>query len=171
MTIYLAEVTMESLLPARGPMVYPSGLRDKDKGHVIYGPKSSTEPTLLIVDPIKDEDGNVILTGYYSLHLSYDRTTLSLIQSDKIIAIIPVFKIEEDKSKIQQQPMDKKSQKKLDKEKKKQEKKNKKLIKQGKIPLEPTVYNNASLEYDVEGDYYLIKYERGNIKAWGTFKL
>ena len=123
MPIYLAEVTLEKMLPPRGAGAYRSGLEDKDRADFIYGPKSSNEPTLAIIDPICDDDGNVILSGYYELKLSYDRTTLILSQSQKIIATIPVFKIEEDKTQIEQQPMDKKSQKKYDKEKKKQAKK------------------------------------------------
>ena len=170
MAIYLAEVTLEKMLPPRGASTYSSGLEDRNKAEFIYGPKSSNEPTLIIVDPICDDDGNVILSGYYELKLSADRTILILSQSQKVVATIPVFKIEEDKSQTEQQPMNKKSQRKFDKEQKKQAKKNKKLIKQGKIPSEPQIYNNATIEYDVKGDYYLIKYECGKIRAWGAVK-
>ena len=66
--------------------------------------------------------------------------------------------------------MDKTSLRKLQKEQKKQADKNKKLIKEGKMPEEPEIYSHASIEYDIEGDYYLVKYERGNIRAWGALK-
>ena len=171
MDIYIAEVTLEDLLPKRGASVYASGLQEKDKGQVKYGPKSSSEPILSIIDPIFDGDRNVIPPGYYELQLSADRSLLTLAQGQKQIAIIPVFKLEEDKSQIKQTPIDKKSQRKFDKEQKKQDKKNKKLIKEGKIPPEPIIYNNASIEYDVKGDYYLIKYERERIRAWGALKI
>lgn len=171
MTIYLAEVTLEDLLPKRGASVYSSGLQEKDKGQVKYGPSSNTEPTLAIIDPIFDKDRNVIYPGYYELKLSEDRNFLTLSQSRKLIATIPVFKLEEDKSEITPAPMDRKSQRKFDKEQKKKDKKNKKLIKEGKIPEEPIIYNNATIEYDFNGDYYLIKYERERIRAWGALKL
>jgi len=59
---------------------------------------------------------------------------------------------------------------KFNKEQKKKAKETKKAIKQGKIPEAPQEYNNATIEYDNEGEYYLIKYERGNIRAWGAIK-
>ena len=37
-------------------------------------------------------------------------------------------------------------------------------------PDEPKVYMDATIEYNPNGDYYLIKYERGTIKAWGAIK-
>lgn len=162
---------LNKLLPPRGPVIYPSGLSDDDKGHIKYGPKSTDQPNLIIVNPITDGDYNLIMPGYYELILSYDRQILLLVQSGKIIATFPVFKIEEDKEQEEPtQPMDNKSQKKFDKEQKKKEKQNKKLIKEGKIPEEPQIYNNASIEYDEKGNYYLIKYERGRIRAWGAIK-
>ncbi|MFA7659027.1 MAG: hypothetical protein WCY19_06315 [Candidatus Gastranaerophilaceae bacterium] len=173
MAIYLAQVkTLNELLPSRGPSTYSAGIQDKDKGYAKYGPKSSTNPNLLIVNPIYDDDRNVIMPGFYELILSADRTMLILEQSGQVVATFPVFKIEEDKSQEQvSQPMDNKSQKKFDKNQKKQVKKNKKLVKQGKIPDgEPEIYTNATVQYDDKGDYYLIKYERGKIRAWGAIK-
>lgn len=163
---------MNKLLPPRGPMVYPSGLKEQDKGNVRFGPKSTDYPNLIIVNPISDDDGNIILPGYYELVLSYDRTMLSLMQAGKEIAKVPVFKIDIDKNQEQKsQPMDSKSQKAFVKAQKKKENQRKKLIKQGKIPdVEESVYSNASIEYVADGDYYLIKYERGKIRAWGAIK-
>lgn len=172
MGIEIAQVkTISELLPKRGAEVYSAGINDSDKASSRYGPKSSDQPNLIIINPIYDSDGNVIMPGYYELILSTDRQILILAQSQKITATFPVFKLEEDKSKTQTaQPMDKKSLRKLQKEQKKQADKNKKLIKEGKIPEEPEIYSNASIEYDIEGDYYLVKYERGNIRAWGALK-
>lgn len=162
----------EKLLPPRGPNVYPSGLKDADKGYVKYGPPSSDQPSLLISELLMDDDGNTIAPGYYELALSADRQTLLLTQSQKLIATIPVFKVEEDKSQAEAiQPRTKKEQKKIDKKKNKEAKRIKKLIKNGEMTDAPAVYNNATIEYQSEGDYYLIKYERGRIQAWGAIKL
>lgn len=171
MVIYLAELTLEDLLPRRGTPVYPSGLEEKDKGHVKYGPPSAKEPVLSIVNPIFDEDRNVIYPGFYKLHLSTDRNFLILIQGRQEIAIIPVFKLEEDKSEIEPIPTDKKSQREFDKKQKKLAEKKKKAIREGKIPEEPIIYSNATIEYDIKGDYYLIKYELERIRAWGALKI
>jgi hypothetical protein len=163
--------TINELLPQRGEAIYPSGLTDSDNTIYRYGPKSSDEPNLIIVNPIYDSDGNIIMPGYYELMLSQDRQFLILTQSQKIVAIFPVFKIQEDKTQEPlSQPMNKKSLNKIQKEQIKKDKKNKKLIKEGKITEEPEIYTNASIEYDNKGDYYLVKYERGNIRAWGALK-
>lgn len=167
------QVLMQNrLLPPRGPNTYSAGIRDADKAFANYGPASSDYPNLLIVNPICDNDGNVILSGYYQLILSDERTMLSLVQRGQIIATVPVFKVEEDRSQVQApQPRTYWEQKKADKEKIKKEKARKKKISNGEIPAdEPQIYNNATIEYDEEGCYYLIKYERGRIRAWGAIK-
>lgn len=173
MAIYLAHIkTIDELCPPRGESTYPAGIMDYDKGYIKYAPKSSTQPTLAIVNPIGDNDGNIILPGYYELVLSYDRTMLILSQSEKIIAQIPVFKVEEDLTQEElAQPNSNKAQRKFDKEKKKEEKKNKKLLRERKISsLEPEVYNKATIEYRPDGNYYLLMYERGKLRAWGAIK-
>jgi hypothetical protein len=163
---------IEKLLAPRGSNVYPSGIHANDNSLVRYAPKSSDQPNIIITDPIYDGEGNSIVPGFYELTLAADRDKLILSQSEKIVAIIPVFKVEEERNKQPvAQPMDDKSQKKFDKAQKKLAKKNKKLMREGKIPTEaPEIYTHASINYDEAGDYYLIKYERGNIKAWGTMK-
>lgn len=171
--MYLAQIpTTSDLLPKRGPSVYSSGLGDANNAIARYALKSSKHPNLIIASAIYDNDGNAIMPGYYELILSDDRQMLILAQSQNIIAKIPVFKIQEDKSQeAEAQPMDNKSQKKFDKEQKKKDKQNKKLIRQGKIQdSEPQIYTNASIQYEENGGYYLIKYERGKIRAWGAIK-
>ena len=37
-------------------------------------------------------------------------------------------------------------------------------------PDEPKIYMEAELEYNNKENYYLIKYQRGTIRAWGAFK-
>lgn len=163
---------MNQILPQRGPAAYTAGIKDSDKGSLRYGPKSSDNPSLMIVDSIYDNDGNSIAPGYYELVLSMDRDMLLLEQSEKIVAKIPVFKVEVDRTQEQAaQPNNKKAQKAFNKEQKKKEKERKKLYKAGKIPsMEPEIYSNATIQFDVKGDYYLIKYERGKIRAWGAIK-
>lgn len=159
------------LMPPRGPAVYRSGLKDGDRAIDLYGPPSTKHPNLTIVNPISDDDGNIIMPGYYELILSGDRQMLTLAQGANIIATVPVFKIEEDKTQEEAPPpMDYWAQKKYDKEQKKKEKKIKKLIKAGKMSGEPEIYTNANIQYERDGDYYLIKYERGKIRAWGAIK-
>lgn len=173
MVILLAQVpNAENLIGPRGSNTYSAGIKDADKAYIKYAPKSTDQPNLLIPDTICDDDQNMILPGYYELTLSPDRQMLTLSQGRDVFAVIPVFKYEEDRSQEKMtQPMDKKSLKKYLREQKKKEKKTKKLIKARKIPEEPPIYTNASIQYDVGGDYYLIKYERGKIRAWGAIKV
>lgn len=163
---------LQRVLPPRGPAIYRSGIKEGEKGYEIYAQPSSTNPTLIISSAIYDDDRNVIMPGYYELVLSGDRTMLHLTQQGEDVAIIPVFRIEEDKTQeVEPQPMTNKEQRKFDKEQKQKEKKRKKQIRKGEIPEgEPQIYTNATIEYDVKGDYYLIKYERGRIRAWGAIK-
>lgn len=162
---------IDQLLPPRGANTYNAGIRDGDKGYVRYAHPSSKHPNLMLVNAIYDDDGNVILPGYYELVLSADRTMMTLVQSGQEVAVVPVFKLEEDKSQEQlAQPMDNKSQREFDRKKKKELKKRTKLFKEGKIPsIEPEIYMNATIQHEDEG-YYLIKYERDKIRAWGAIK-
>ena len=61
-----------------------------------YSLKDSDYPTLIITDPLFDNAGGVITSGYYELALSDMRDFLILIQSKNPVAVIPVIKIEED---------------------------------------------------------------------------
>lgn len=163
--------TVDKLLPPRGANIYNAGIKDNDKGYIQYAPPSSKHPNLLVANPIYDDDRNAILPGYYELILSEDRTMLLMVQGGQIIAKMPVFKLEEDKTQEPlPQPRDAKSQKKFDKEQKKKETAIKKAIAKGEILSEPEVYMNATIRHDEAGGYYLIKYERGRIRAWGAIK-
>ncbi|MDR1168863.1 MAG: hypothetical protein LBK53_08275 [Heliobacteriaceae bacterium] len=132
-----------------------------------YAQKSSDYPTLILPEPIFDGAGEVIKPGYYELALSDMRDFLILIESKTPRAIIPVFKIEED---ISRPSDDRKYKKKLKKEAREREVINKKRAKAGQQPDIPYIHTEASIEYVKEGDYYLIKYEHGTIRAWGAFK-
>lgn len=138
-----------------------------------YGLRESTYPTLSLVDKISDEFGNTIEAGHYELALTDEKDFLILIQSKKAIAVIPVIKVEIDISK-EEQVHDKKSLKKQLKEEKEIAKTNKKREKAGMPPVnsDQDIYQEASIEYiiDEKGGYYLIRYERGDVKAWGAIK-
>lgn len=136
-----------------------------------YGLRESSYPTLSLVDELCDSQGNIIPPGHYELALSDERDFLILIQSKKVLAIIPVFKVEVDMSQYEQ-VRDNKSLRKKKKEEKEIAKTNKKRAKQSMPPVndEADIYQEASIEYIPAGSYYLIRYERGDVKAWGAIK-
>lgn len=160
--------TLWELLPA-APYTYPSGVKDNDKGFIRYAYKSSDYPNLIIVDPITDSDGNTIMPGYYQLVLAFDRKTLVLLQTGNLIATFPVFKYEEDPN-MGKQVMDAKALKAEKKAQNKKAKQDKKRAHKCLDPIEKPIYMKASIQYDVSGGYYLVKYERQGIKAWGAIK-
>ena len=136
-----------------------------------YSLRESSYPTLSLVDELTDGQGHVIPPGHYELALSDERDFLILIQSKKAVAIIPVFKIDIDMSQYEV-VRDKKALKKKKKEEKEIAKTNKKRERKG-LPLitqEDEIYQEASIEYIRDGGYYLIRYERGDVKAWGAVK-
>ena len=90
-------------------------------------------------------------------------------QSKNPIAIIPVIKIEEDATE-QTRLNNKTVKKELKKEEKARKDTNKKREKVGMKPDEPQIFMEATIEFKPNGNYYLIKYQRGTIKAWGAFK-
>ena len=116
-----------------------------------------------------DSEGNSIPAGHYELALSDERDFLILMQTKKPVAIIPVFKVEEDKEAFNQNT-DKNYQKTITKREKEREKTNKKRAKKGMPPDEEKIHMEASIEYIKDGGYYLIKYEHGTIRAWGAIK-
>lgn len=134
-----------------------------------YSLKDSDYPTLIITDPLFDNAGGVIKPGYYELALSDVRDFLILMQSKNPVAVIPVIKIEEDATEAARLN-NKKVKKELKKEQKARKDTNEKRSKVGMKPDEPEIHMEASIEYVPTGQYYLIKYQRGTIKAWGAFK-
>ena len=134
-----------------------------------YSLKESDYPTLTLVEPLYDNLGHVIRPGFYELALSDSREFLILLESKNPAAIIPVIKIEEDDTE-QERLNNKKVKKELKKEKKEREKTNKKRAKVGMPPDEEKVFSEAKIEYNNKENYYIIKYQRGTIKAWGAFR-
>lgn len=134
-----------------------------------YSLKNSDYPTLIIPDPLFDNAGGMIKPGYYELALSDMSDFLILIQSKEPIAVIPVIKIEEDATE-QTRLNNKIVKKELKKEAKARKDTNEKRAKVGMPEDIPQIHMEASIEYEPKGKYYLIKYQRGTVKAWGAFK-
>ena len=154
------------------PVIMPqetSGITLGSQSFFRYSNKDSDFPTLTISEPLYDGKGDVLVPGHYELALSDMRDYLILIQSKRPRAIVPVFKLEEDVNEAAR--LNQKDYKKqLKKEAKERAKTNAKRAKTGQPPDVPQVYMKATMEYIPEGGYYLLKYERGTIKAWGAFK-
>ena len=168
---------IQKIVPVDDIVPYPpypnesSGLVEGQQGYYKYSLKDSAYPTLIIIDAIFDKyRQNYIPSGHYELALSDDRQFMILMQTKNPIAIIPVFKIEEDKEEIKNLQSDK-EKKRLKKEAKKQKKQDLKYLRQGKsVPTRNQIYMEATIEYVRDGDYYLIKYEKDRIRAWGVIK-
>ncbi len=174
----LEGVYVDNIMLHSETRVYPTepqitaGLIVGSQSFYKYSLRESTYPTLSIVDEISDAQGNTIPAGHYELALSDERDFLILIQSRKAIAIIPVFKVDVDMSQYSV-VRDNKSLRKQKKEDKEIAKTNRKRERKG-LPLidkdEDDIYQEASIEYIPNGGYYLIRYERGDVKAWGAIK-
>lgn len=174
----LEGVYVDNIMLHSETRVYPTepqitaGLIVGSQSFYKYSLRESTYPTLSIVDEISDAQGNTIPAGHYELALSDERDFLILIQSRKAIAIIPVFKVDVDMSQYSV-VRDNKSLRKQKKEDKEIAKTNRKRARKG-LPLidkdEDDIYQEASIEYIPNGGYYLIRYERGDVKAWGAIK-
>lgn len=161
--------TIDEFMPLAPYPTYPAGLNPADEGTYRYGHATSKHPTLVIIDPIFDLTYNVILPGHYELVLSDDREMLYLVQSHNVIATFPVFKLEEDEEELQKQ-YDKKAQRKSRRDKKLKAQVDKKYANSAVRPREDFIYMNAEIEENKEGGFYLVKYERGRIRAWGAFR-
>jgi len=173
----IAEYNIESNLPHLRNLenTYPSGLEYKDQSHVKAGPPSIDDPILLIVDPIYDRYMNCIPPGYYQLSLDPGREYMYLIQTGKTIATIPVFKIEIDKKKEaekrkNQPPKTFFKKIKYNIKKKIKDHRHKQNVKKKRIEDEERIYSDATIELAEEGKYFLIKYERDSVKAWGALR-
>lgn len=171
-------VYVDNIMMHSETRVYPTepqitaGLIVGSQSFYKYSLRESSYPTLSLVDELADSQGNVIPPGHYELALSDERDFLILIQSKKAVAIIPVFKVDVDMSQYEV-VRDKKALKQKKKEEKEIAKTNKKREKKG-LPLidknEDDIYQEATIEYIKSGEYFLIKYERGDVKAWGAVK-
>ena len=169
---------IDYLAPAAPYPVIPSGVTIYQKSIYRYSIPTDEQPTLMIVDYIPDHNGNFIKPGYYQLALSDDREFLYLIESKDLIAVIPVFKLEENETEMRKLYADKKQltrEEKRERNRKKRQEKFKKIIdakyaKSGATPPQEYQHMEADMRYVKDGEYYLIKYEKGYIRAWGAIK-
>lgn len=146
-----------------------SGTANGSQAIYRYSLRDSDYPILSIVEKISDAEGELIQPGHYELALSDEKDFLILMQTKNPIAIIPVFKVEENKEAFHPNHSKKyeRKQKKIAAER---EKTNKKRAEVGMQPDEDKIHMEASIEYIKNGDYWLLKYERGPIRAWGAIK-
>lgn len=171
------------LAPCAPYPLIPSGITSGQRSIYRYAIPTDAQPTLSILDAIPDYNGNFIKPGYYKLALSDDREFLYLIESQNLIAVIPVFKLAENESELKKyRDKDRELTKAERKEVKHKERKKKRQDKFRKIietkyaktgatlPNSEYEHLDASIEYIKEGGYYLIKYEKGFIRAWGAIK-
>jgi len=149
-----------------------------------YSVPTDEQPTLAIVNYIPDYNGNFISPGHYQLALSNDREFLYLLQSKNLIAVIPVFKLDENESELKKyrdknRELTSSERKKVEREerRKKREKKREDMIKKkyaetgATLPKKDYVHMEAHIDYIKQGGYYLIRYEKGVLRAWGAIKL
>lgn len=162
----------------------PSGITIHEKSIYRFSVPTDEQPVLIIKEHIPDYNGNFINPGYYQLALSNDREFLYLIESRELIAVIPVFKLAENESELKKyrdknKDLTKAERKELERKerKSKREEKRRKIIelKYGEtgatMPTKEYKHMEANIEYIKEGGYYLIRYEKGFIRAWGAIKV
>ena len=152
------------------PMI-TSGLAEGMGAVYKYGLRESTYPTLSMPYELSDGMGNIVPAGHYELALSDDRQYLLIIESKQPRAIIPVFKVETAMS-TEGQVHDRKTLREKKKREKEIIKTNLKREKKGMPPInkDEDIYQQADIEYIKDGDYFLIRYERADVKAWGAVK-
>ena len=159
-----------------------SGIVDGQNSIYRFSIPTNEQPTISIVNPIPDYNGNFITPGHYELALSDDKEFLYLIQSKDLIAVIPVFKIDENQDELKKYRSKESLSKAEKKELAKEERKKKRQDRFQKVidtkyavtgatpPKKDYIHMEATIEYIKEGGYYLIRYEKGFIRAWGAIK-
>ncbi|MCD8377255.1 MAG: hypothetical protein LUB59_00540 [Candidatus Gastranaerophilales bacterium] len=156
---------------------YPSGLTENQDAIIRYRHSNIKEPTLKIVDYIYDYNGSYISPGIYELALSDDKSFLLLIESQNLIAVIPVFKVAQNQSEVERIQKEKEEANKKHKKRKVTNKERLQSVVRTKFamdaitPPEDYTYMNAQIEYIEDGGYYLITYENGAYRAWGAIKV
>lgn len=172
------------LAPAAPYPVTPAGITIHENAIYRYSVPTEEQPVLIIKDYIPDYNGNFINPGHYQLALSDDKEFLYIIESKNLIAVIPVFKLAENEDELKKyrdknKDLTKAEKKELEKQEKKsrRQKKRQEIIERkyaktgATLPKKEYIHMEASLEYIKEGGYYLIRYEKGYIRAWGAIKI
>lgn len=174
---------IDYLAPCAPYPAIPSGITVHEKSIYRYSIPTDEQPVLIIKDYIPDYNGNFIKPGYYQLALSDDKEFLYLIESKNLIAVIPVFKLAENEDEVKKHrnkddlTKEEKRELKREENKKKRQDKFQKIIdakyaKTGAtLPQKEYEHMEAVIDYIKEGGYYLIRYEKGYIRAWGAIKI
>ena len=175
---------IDYLAPTAPYPAIPSGITVHEGSIYRFSVPTDEQPNLIIVDYIPDYNGNFIAPGHYQLALSDDREFLYLIESRELIAVIPVFKLAEDESELKKYRDKNRELTKAEKRevaqkerKRKSEEKRQKIIdakyaRTGATkPEKEYLHMEAHIDYIKEGGYYLIRYEKGFIRAWGAIKV
>ena len=175
---------IDYLAPCAPYPMTPSGVTIHQNAIYRYSIPTDEQPTLIIKDYIPDYNGNFISPGHYELALSDDKEFLYLIESKDLIAVIPVFKLAENESELKKyrdknKELTKAERKEVEREERRQkrEEKRRKIVEAkyaktgATMPKKDYVHMEASIDYIKEGGYYLIRYEKGVIRAWGAVKV
>ena len=175
---------IDYLAPCAPYPMTPSGITVYENTIYRYAIPTDEQPVLAIIDYIPDYNGNFIKPGHYQLALSDDKEFLYLIESKNLIAVIPVFKLAEDESELKKyrdknRELTKSEKKEVEKKAREQKRKDKireiiemNYAKTGATPPpKDYIHMEASIDYIKEGGYYLIRYEKGFIRAWGAIKV
>ena len=89
---------IDYLAPSAPYPAIPSGLTVHQSTLYRYAIPTEEQPALTIKDYIPDYNGNFVKPGHYELALSDNKEFLYLIEAIKFVAVIPVFKLAENKS-------------------------------------------------------------------------
>ncbi len=175
---------IDYLAPCAPYPMTPSGITIHENPIYRYSIPTDEQPVLIIKDYIPDYNGNFINPGHYQLALSDDKEFLYLIESKNLLAVIPVFKLEENKNELKKyrektKDLTKSERKELERKerKSKREQKRQDIIEKkyavtgATLPQKEYIHMEAELNYVKEGGYYLIRYEKGVIRAWGAIKI
>ena len=175
---------IDYLAPCAPYPMTPSGITIHENPIYRYSIPTDEQPVLIIKDHIPDYNGNFINPGHYQLALSDDKEFLYLIESKNLLAVIPVFKLEENKNELKKyrektKDLTKSERKELERQerKSKREQKRQDIIEKkyavtgATLPQKEYIHMEAELNYIKEGGYYLIRYEKGVIRAWGAIKI
>jgi hypothetical protein len=175
---------IDYLAPTAPYPVTPSGITIHQNPIYRYAIPTDEQPVLSIIDYIPDHNGNFIKPGHYQLALSDDKEFLYLIESKNLLAVIPVFKLDENEAELKKyrdknKDLTKAEKKEVEKQerKKRREQKRQDLIKKryaetgATLPTKEYIHMEAHIDYIKEGSYYLIRYEKGVIRAWGAIKI
>ncbi len=175
---------IDYLAPCAPYPMTPAGITIHENSIYRYSIPTEEQPILTIKDYIPDYNGNFIKPGHYQLALSDDREFLYLIESRNLIATIPVFKLAENESELKKyrdknRELTSSEKKELEKKerKEKREKKRKEIIRRRYAETGATLHNKeyihmeAHIDYIKDGGYYLIRYEKDYLRAWGAIKV